>query len=370
MHRIPLVNLSILHQDLKKEILNSWSQIIDENSYTSGKETEQFQQQFAQLAGCKYALGVRSGTAALVVALKALGIGSGDEVITTPMTFTATADAIVLCGAKPIFVDVLAETGNIDPQLIEAKITSQTKAILVVHLYGVPCEMAAIKKIARRYRLKIIEDASHAHGSLYRQQPVGSWGDIACFSLYPSKTLGALGNAGIITTNQTKLITQVKMFAHHGINKPQQKYKHFVSGFNELMDNIQAAALLIKMKTLPSRIAQKLAIANRYNQFFQSVGHPGMIWPNDVNPSLYVYAVQLKSRAKFQEMMTAKNIETGIYYPIPLHLQPSFKQLNYHQGSLPVAEKFAQQTISLPLYPELTDEEINYIGQSITAFLA
>ena len=267
-----------------------------------------------------------------------------------------------------MFVDVDPRTGNIDPQEIVKKITKKTKAVLIVHLYGVPCQMDEIVEICRKNKLTLIEDASHAHGSLYKGRPVGSFGQFGCFSLYPSKTLGCIGNAGIVTTDSLELLKKLKLYANHGIKTSVTKYTHHVHGYNELIDNIQSAVLLLKMKKLKNWIKRRRSITEQYNQIFQQFDHPGMMWPTEVEPSLYVYAVQQKDRKNFQTYCESKGIQTGIYYPTPLHLQPSMKWLGYKKGDLPKSEKFFDQTISLPLYPELSDEQVEYVCTVIASY--
>lgn len=358
MKPIPLFDLTRQHIMLKEKIINSIKKVYDSNSFTFGDETKLFEKEFANLCDTKYAVGVHSGTDALILALKALEISPSDEVITTPCTFSASADCIVHVGAKPVFVDVDSRTGNIDHTKIEQAITKKTKAILVVHLYGIPCEMDEIIIIAKKHKLKIIEDASHAHGSLYKNKPVGSFGDIACFSLYPSKSLGAIGNAGVITTNSNSIEKKVRMFANHGIKSFDSKYTHHVNGFNKLIDNIQSAALIHKLPLLKQTINKKLEIAKEYNKAFKSIEANGMIIPDYSSPSIYVYAFQTKNRKKIQDLFSQYQISTGIYYPIPLHLQPSMKFLGYKKGDFLNAETFFNQTLSLPVFPELSQEEI------------
>lgn len=362
---IPLFDLKRQHAQLKKQILKNWEAIYEQNSFTSGKETTIFEREFANLCQTKHSLAVHSGTDSLIISLKAAGLKSGDEVITTPCTFSASADCIVHVGATPVFVDVLPKTGNIDPQKILEKISPRTKAILIVHLYGVPCQMDEILKICRQHRLTLIEDASHAHGSLYHNKPVGSFGLAGCFSLYPSKSLGSLGNAGIITSNNSTFIKKAHMYANHGIKEMASKYTHHFSGFNKLIDNIQSAALIVKLPKLPKVISKKRAIAEQYNQAFSEIGLSGMFWPEDTLPSLYVYAWQVKERSKVAKHFAENGVNTGVYYPIPLHLQPSMKKFGYKKGDLPNAEKFFNQTLSIPLFPELTTEEISRIVSTI-----
>jgi len=364
--KIPLFNLALENNPLKIKIMKSWSEIYDNNSFTSGKETIKFEKDFSNLCNTRYALGVHSGTDSLIITLKAAGIKSGDEVITTPCTFTATTDAIIHSGAKPIFADVDQKTGNILPDEIENKITSKTKAILLVHLYGVPCEMDKIKKIAKNHKIFIIEDSSHAHGSLYKGKPVGSFGLAGCFSLYPSKPLGSMGNAGVITSNNKAFIDKARSYANHGILIHKNKYEHFRVGFNKLIDNLQSAVLIHKIPTLKQKIVKKISIAKKYNEAFSKIDEPGMYWPNNTEPSLYVYSIQTKKIKEYREHFSKHSIEANSYYPIPLHLQPSLKFLGYKKGDFPNAEKFFSQTLSIPLFPQLTESEVNHIVKTIS----
>lgn len=370
MNTIPLVDLTKQLQPLKKEMLRVFEKSMNNTEFTYGEETLRFEKEFAKLCGTKYALGVNSGTTSLIIALKAARITLGDEVITTPMTFSATADAIIQVGATPVFVDVDPDTGNIDPKKITTAITHKTKAVLIVHLYGVPAEMESIVDICKNNNLLLLEDASHGHGSLYKNKPIGSFGLAGCFSLYPSKILGALGNAGVIVSNNKKFIELAKAHAHHGIQDNSNKYLHHLSGVNALINAIQAAFLLVKIKKLSKWIVKRRKIAQKYNAVFQKNNHAGMVWSSDSTPSLYVYAVQIANREKFQRSMKKNGIQTGVYYPIPLHLQPSMKYLGYKKGDFSFAEKFSSQTVSLPLYPELTEKEIQHISQSIQTFLS
>lgn len=364
-----MFHLDRQHASLKDAVLEKWEALLDRSEFTFGRDTLEFEQSFAKLCDVQYAVGVRSGTASLIIALKAVGIGPGDEVITTPATFSATADAISLVGATPVFADIESKYGCIDPAEIDKKITRKTKAVLVVHLYGIPCQMDEISKICTDHNLFLIEDASHAHGSMYKTRPAGSLGDVACFSLYPSKTLGCVGNAGVITTHNLQLAERARMFAHHGIIEGRSKYEHHVAAFNELIDNLQAAVLNIKMPLLQSWIARKIDIAEQYNRALAKAGHPGMKWPSDANPSLYVYAIQINNREKFQKHMSDHSIDTGVYYPTPLHLQPSYTYLGHIVGDFPSAEQWMRKTVSVPLYPELSDSEVERICTVLSTFV-
>jgi dTDP-4-amino-4,6-dideoxygalactose transaminase len=369
MTKIPLFNLERQVKRIEKEVLHKWQLALSNTEFTGGRYIDQLEKKAAKFFNTKYALGVANGTASLFISLKAAGVGPGDEVITTPLTFCATADAIKHVGAKPVFVDVQETTGNIDPKKIEAAITKKTKVILIVHFYGVPCELTTLKKLAKKNSLILIEDASHAHGSLYKNKPVGSWGLAGCFSLYPSKMIGSFGNAGLITSNNQNFIQKAQMYANHGIKLGKPNRIHYVHGFNELIDNIQAAVILAQFRTVKKRIRKRRLLAQKYNETFKTYGHPGMFWPDFTDPSLYVYAIKIKARAKFIDHMKKRGIGTGIYYPLPLHLQPSFSQLGYNRGDLPIAESFASRTVSIPLYSQLTKVEVTKITIAIQDFL-
>lgn len=363
--KVPLFDLRRQHLKLRTQIIDRWTKLIDQNQLTYGSETHTFEENFAKLCHTKYSLGVRSGTASLFISLLAAGIQPGDEVITTANTFSATADAIQLIGAVPVFTDTEPIYGTISPTEVISKITKKTKAVLCVHLYGVTCEIEQLVNICETNNIALIEDASHAHGTTYKGKPVGSFGLAGCFSLYPSKTLGCAGNAGIITSNDENFIMRAKMYAHHGIKDNESKYIHNLIGYNELIDNVQAAFLNTKLPHLENWITKKKEIAERYNAACQKVNLAPMGWPKHCQPSIYVYAIQVDERENFRKHMANFGIETGIYYPTPLHIQPSYKKLGYKLGDLPNTEKWMDKTVSLPLYPELKEEEIELIIQAL-----
>lgn len=370
---IPLFDLQRQHIELKTEIFREFEKIYDKCEFTYGQAIVDFEEQFANLSETKYCLGVRSGTASLVIALKAIHLLPGDEVISTPMTFSATSDAIVLANGKPVFVDVSERDGNIDPAQIEKAIhkrKAKVKGVVLVHFHGIPCQMDQIRQLCRKHNLFLIEDASHAHGTLYKGKPVGSFGTAGCFSLYPSKTLGSLGNAGVITTNSKTFYKELRMYANHGIKEGQSKYTHYANGYNELIDNIQAMAIVVKLKYLQSWIDRKLTIALHYNKLLQELGVSGMNIPENTKPSLYVYSIRSKQREKLAKFLKEKGIDTGVYYPLPLHLQPNFKFLGHTKGDFIQSEMFAKETISLPIFSGITDTEVDYISQSLRQFFA
>lgn len=367
--KIPLFDINGQNLPLKEKFLKELSGAIDNSEFVHGKAIKKFEKEFADYCDTKYCLAVNSGTTALILTLKAMGFGLGDEILTTPCTFSATSDAIVWVGATPVFVDVEENTGNINPKEIEKKINSKTKAILLVHLYGVPCQMDEINKIAKKHKLKVIEDASHAHGSTYRGKKVGSLGDAACFSAYPSKTLGAFGNAGMITSNNKRFVNKAREIADNGVFDYSNKYLHNICGINALINNFQAISLSLKLKNLEKEKKKRLKIAKIYNKQLDKLGQKMMFWPEDkISPSLYVYAFQTNKRIKLKTFLEKKEIGSSIYYPLPLHLQQSFKYLGYKKGDLPRAEEFFSKTLSLPLYSSLSKEKVDYILSSLEAF--
>jgi len=364
--KINLFNLNRQLKPIKRELVSVFEDVFDKSEFVRGEQTEKFEADFSKFIGTKYCLAVRSGTASLLVALKSLGLNPTDEVITTPMTFSATTDAIILAGAKPVFVDIDLKTGNLDPEKLEESLTKNTKAVLIVHFAGIPCEMDKIVKICKKNKLFLIEDASHAHGSTYKGQKVGSFGDCACFSLYPSKTFGALGNAGVITTNNKNIFKKARMYANHGLYG--EKYKHHLVGLNENIDNMQAAFLNIKLPFLQAWIEKKLKIAKKYQSVFAEKKVRTMFWPEYTQPSLYVFSIFIKNRKKFAKYLSDNGVQTGIYYPIPLHLQESLRFLGYKKGDFPNAELFAKPTLAIPLYPELKETEIDFICKLIKKY--
>ncbi len=350
---------------LQAEIMAGWKKLFKKSEWTSGGDVAHFEQSFAKLHDAKFAVAVSSGTMSLWTTLQACNFPTGSEVITTPMTFSATGDAIVLTGLTPVFADVDPLTGNLDPDSVKTKITQKTKAILVVHLYGMPADMPRLLTLAKKHKLIVIEDASHAHGATLNGKKVGSFGAAGCFSLYPSKTLGALGNGGIITTQSRNLALKLRHAAHHGMTTA---YKHGSFGLNGLMDCVQAVALNVKIKHLTNWLKKKRAIADRYNAALRAVGHQGMIAPENVEPGLYSFAIQMPKRTAFQRWCKKAGVETKIYYPIPLHLQPSYKKFGYRKGDFPNAELFAKQTVSLPLFPEMTESQIKKVITTMRGF--
>lgn len=359
---IPFMDLRKQYESIKDEIQGAIQRVINSSGFTLSEEVELFEKEFASYCDTQFGIGVSSGTDALHLALLACGIGSNDEVITVPNTFIATTEAISMCGAKPVFVDINEKTYNIDVSQIEAKITEKTKAIIPVHLYGQPTEMNAINRIARKYELVVIEDACQAHGAMYKWQKAGSFGDAACFSFYPSKNLGAFGDGGIVVTNDELIAKRIQLLRNHGQIK---KNAHLVEGFCDRLDGLQAAILRVKLKYLDYWNERRIINARVYEETLKGAE---VITPTvnlDVKHVYHLYVVRTKERNKLQEKLLSSGISTGIHYPIPLHLQPAYSKLGYGTGDFPVAERVAKEIVSLPMFPELGKDEIEEIGSEI-----
>lgn len=364
--KIPLLDLRAEYAEIKDAVDVSIRRVVESARFILGEEVVSFEQDFAAFCHANHAIGVGSGTDALYVALKTCGVGAGDEVITTPMTFIATSEAISLCGAKPVFVDVDVNTHNIDPTELESAITPRTKVILPVHIHGYPADMDPILEIARKYKLMVIEDAAQAQGAEYKGRRVGTLADLSCFSFYPGKNLGAYGDAGAITTNNPDLATKARLLRDHGRTS---KYEHQVVSFNWRIDALQAAILHAKLPHLESWNRRRHEIALRYNQLLVNSSAQLPVISEEYGAVWHHYAINVKDRDVIQEKLKAKGIETGIHYPIPLHLQPAYKFLEYELGEFPSSEVVAQTTLSLPIYPALTDSQVDFIAKALIEIL-
>jgi len=361
MH-IPLVDLKAQYQTIKHEVLTAFEDVLENMQLFLGPQAQSFEQEFAAYCGCRYGVGVSSGTDALALALRACGIGPGDEVITVANTFIATVEAIALVGATPVFVDIHEDTYLLDCRQLDSVLTPRTRAIVPVHLYGQSVEMYPLLNFARQNGLRVIEDASQAHGATYMGQPVGSFGDIGCFSLYYSKNLGAYGEAGICVTQDATLADALRVLRDHGSHI---RYQHEILGVNARLDELQAAALRVKLRHLDAWNAARQEHACTYTEQLQ--GHVVAV-PVVQSPSthvFYVYVVQVEERDQFRQLLEDAGIATGIHYPIPIHLQPACAQYSYKQGMLPVTEAVTERIVSLPMYPELTTEQIHHIVSTI-----
>lgn len=359
--KVPFLDLKIQYQIIKNEIDDVIRQVIDSCSFAGGPFVKKFEKEFAQFCGCEYAVGVGSGTEALWLSLLALGIGQGDEVITVPNTFIATAEAISLCGAKPVFVDIDEETYNMDVLQLEYAITNDTKAIIPVHLFGQMADMDPIMEIAHKYGLFVIEDACQAHGAEYRGKKAGTIGNIGCFSFYPGKNLGAYGDAGALITDNPELAVKTKILRDHGQSR---KYYHDVIGWNSRMDGMQGAVLSIKLKHLTGWNESRRNNAMLYNALLADTDDAITPIEKDYAKHVFhIYAVRIKNRDEIISHLLKKRIHTAIHYPIPLHLQAAYNDFSKNNGAFPNAEKCANEFISLPMFPELSNEQIVYITQ-------
>jgi len=362
MKNYPLVDLRAESSFIKKQTLMAISNVVASGEYILGDELELFEKEFAKYCGSKFAVGVANGTAALFLALTALGIGEGDEVITTAMSFCATAEAIIYTRAKPVFVDIREDNLSIDADKIEQAVTKKTKAILPVHLYGIPADIKKITAICKKYKLFFIEDCAQAHGALYNGKKVGTFGDIGCFSFMPAKNLGAYGDAGCITTDSYSLAEKIKKLRNHG---RKDKYRHDILGFSERMDNLQAAVLRVKLKHLDRWNHRRREIAKQYNNVFKKEHINIIKSSSNIKPSYYVYTILIDNRNIIKNQLSKSGISSQMYYPVPLHLQPVFKFLGYKKNSLKVAENLSNRLLSIPMHPFLNSDDVTYISKKV-----
>ena len=349
----------------QNEINQAIQAVLNSGRYIMGPEVEAFEHEFAEFIGTRFGIGAASGTDALYLALKATGIGPGDEVLTVPHTAVATVAAIEMCGATPVLVDIDQSTYTLDPKRLEAAISARTKAVLPVHLYGHSADMAPILDIARRHALRIVEDCAQAHGATYGDKSAGSIGDISAFSFYPTKNLGAIGDGGLVATNDPDLAENVKLLRQYGW---QERYVSQVTGWNSRLDELQAAILRVKLRHLAEGNRRRRALAELYNEGLRNL--PVIIpTPNSGNEHVYhQYVIRHSQRDDMQAFLSARNIVTLILYPFPIHLQPAYRGRLGDSGSFPVAEQAAREILSLPIYPELTDAQVQTVVQAIADF--
>jgi dTDP-4-amino-4,6-dideoxygalactose transaminase len=363
---IPLVDLKSQYLSIKNEIDAAVQDVINSSAFILGKAVHDFEDAFAKAHNVKHCIAVGSGTDALHAALWAMGITAGDEVVTVPYTFIATVEAISLTGAKPVFVDIEPNTYSMDPAKIEKVITPKTKAIIPVHLYGHPAMMDKISEIARRHKLILIEDAAQAHLAKFQSKFVGEFGAATCFSFYPGKNLGAYGEAGAIITDDDALAKKLCQLRDHG---QVEKYNHAFWGHNYRMDGIQGAVLGVKLNYLQTWTDRRRSIANLYRKLLTGIGD--LIMPFELPGSYHVYhlfVLRTKLRDTLQKFLSEKGISTGLHYPKPLHLQLAYSHLDYKAGDFPISEICAQECLSLPIYPELTDIQVNHIAEEVKKF--
>jgi dTDP-4-amino-4,6-dideoxygalactose transaminase len=362
---VPLLDLKVQYATIKGELRSALDRVLESQRFILGPEVEALEKEIAAYCRCHHAIGVSSGTDALLVALMAIGLKPGDEVITSPYSFFATAGAIARLGARPVFVDIHPETYNVDPNGIVARISGRTRAIIPVHLFGQMADMPAIVEIARRYGLRIIEDAAQAIGAELDGKRAGSIGDLGCFSFFPSKNLGAFGDGGMVSTNDARLAERVRMLRTHGFHS---KYKNEMVGGNFRLDEIQAAVLRVKLKYLDGWTEERRRNAARY-RYFLSAGDVTL--PREIPNSRHIYnqfVIRSSKRDALMAHLRERGIGTEIYYPLPLHLQACFSHLGYKHGDFPISETASAETLALPIYPELTVEMVEEVARAVLAF--
>lgn len=366
MKNIPLVDLRGQYAPLQEEIKEAISGVLDGMNLFLGENVFQLESDFAEFCNAKHAVGVGSGTDALYLGLRALGVGPGDEVITVPNTFIATVSAITMAGAKPVFVDIDPETYLMDTSKISAAITERTKVLLPVHLYGQPVAMDKVRMLAKEHGLAVLEDACQAHGAEFRGARTGTLGDVAAYSFYYSKNIGAYGEGGIAVTDSRDIATQLQLLRNHGSST---RYQSILFGMNSRLDEIQAAILRIKLRHLEQWNETRRSLASEYNR--RLAGLPGVVTPveaADARHVYHLYVIRVQERDELLDYLKGHGVQAGIHYPIPIHLQEACADLEYKEGDFPVAEKVAKEIISLPIYPELSIEDLDYICQTVGDF--
>lgn len=368
MTTIPPIDLTRQYHLLSDQVSQAVTEVLNSGQYIGGTPVKSLETQLAATLGVNHGVSCNSGTDALYLALRALNIGKKDEVITAPFTFAATAEAIALTGAKPVFVDIAATTFNLDLQQLEAAITPKTKAIIPIHLFGQPVNMTELMKIAKKHHLWVIEDCAQATGATWENQPVGSWGDVGCFSFFPTKNLGGCGDGGALVTNDPKIAETARMLANHGQRK---KYIQESIGFNSRLDALQAAILLIKLPYLDFWNKQRREIVKRYHDLLSQVEK--ITLPSELDGGQGVwnqYTIRLSSqdRDQMRSHLQEEGIGSMIYYPFPLHLQPAYEDLGYQKGDFPISEQMAEEVLSLPMFPGLSHQEQEQVAVAIKTF--
>jgi dTDP-4-amino-4,6-dideoxygalactose transaminase len=363
--KLQMVDLLTQYEQIKNEIDNAVLSVVRSGQYILGKDVKELEQELATYLGCKHAVGCASGTDALQIALMALNIGPGDEVITTAFTFVATAETIALLGARPVYVDIRDTDYNIDPSKIEAAITDKTKAIIPVHLYGHPAPMDEIMSISEKYNIPVIEDTAQAIGAEYNGTKAGAIGAIGCISFFPSKNLGAYGDGGMMVTNDDTTAGKVRMIANHG---SRERYYHSEIGVNSRLDTMQAAILLVKLKYLDTWNDKRRTAAARYSELLRDLP---VTTPVELRGNYHIYhqyTIRCENRDGLSDHLKEKNIPHAIYYPVPLHLQEAYAYLGYRKGALPVTENLTEEVLSLPMHPELSEQQQVYITDAVREF--
>jgi dTDP-4-amino-4,6-dideoxygalactose transaminase len=359
---IPLCDLYAQYLTIKPDIDAAIERTIVHSAFIGGEELQAFEAEFANYCESKACVGVGNGTDALYLALRGLGVGPGDEVVTVAHTFIATAETITLTGARPIFVDIREDTMLMDPDALESVITARTRAIIPVHLYGQPCDMDRIMEVARRHKLKVVEDAAQAHGARWRGKRVGSIGDVACFSFFPGKNLGAYGDAGAVVSQDEQLIQRIRMLANHG---RMDKYIHENEGVNSRLDGLNAAILRVKLRHLDEWNEARRRHVRQYMETLRDSGAMLPVVNTNADPVWHLFVIRVPQRDRIQARLNERGIAAGIHYPVPLHRQPAYKHLNIADGALPITERVAASIISLPMYPELIRDQIEVVSRAV-----
>ena len=362
---VPYLDLPAQMRPLRSEIEAAISRTLDNCSFCLGPDVAEFEKEFAKFCGADHCIAFNSGTSALHVGLMLLGVGPGDEVITTPSTFVATSWAISYVGAKPVYVDIDDATFNLDPKLVERAITPRTKAIMPVHLYGHPADLDALLEICRKHQLPLLEDACQAHAAKYKGKHIGTFGAVAGFSFYPGKNLGAYGEGGALITNDAAFATRARSLREHGSTR---RYYHDEIGFNYRMEGIQGAILRVKLPHLETWTRERRRVAHRYNQLLAETPLQLPREASYAQSAWHLYVVRHPQRDELKKYLEANHIGCALHYPLPLHLQKAYAHLGYKAGDFPVAEKAANECLSLPIYPELTEAQIQRVAEVIHAF--
>lgn len=363
--KIPFVTFLPMEEELNNKLREAFERVFTRSWYIEGVEDKTFEKDFSEYCGTEYCVGVGNGLDALILSLKALNIGEGDEVIVPSNTYIATALAVTYVGARPVLVEPDIRTFNINSALIEEAITEKTKAIMPVHLYGQACDMDSIMRIAEKYNLYIVEDCAQAHGATYKGQKVGTFGDVAGFSFYPGKNLGALGDAGAVVTNNKELAEKIRVFGNYGAD---YKYHHIYKGNNSRLDELQAAFLVVKLLHLDRMNEERRRIAKRYTEGIKNAKVITPYVPKEVVPVWHIYGVRCVERDALERYLNNKGIGTNKHYPIPIHLQECYIDLDIPKGKLPIAEEISVTELSIPMYYGMTDEEIQYVIDAINEF--
>ena len=362
---VPFVNLKLQYKTIQSEIDTAIRDVIEGAAFVLGPAVEQFESDFAEYLGVDSVVGTSNGTTALQLSLLALGVGQGDEVIVPAHTFIATAEAVSHVGAKPVLVEVQKESGNLDPNGLPAAVNARTKAIVPVHLYGQPADLDPIIRFAEARGIAVVEDACQAHGAKYRNRRVGTFGALACFSFYPGKNLGAYGEAGAVATNDAGLAARIRRLRDHGQSR---RYYHAEIGYNARMEGIQGAVLRVKLRQLDAWNRARAGHADYYSEMLKDCGVEVPATAVDRDHVFHLYVIRSPDRDLLREHLADREIQTGLHYPVPIHLQPAFASLGHREGDFPIAEGWARECLSLPIYPEMNGDQLDEVTQGVKSF--